>query len=205
MEYKMSLSEHQIKMLEIVARVAPNAIMRKYKDTCCIAAARVVTEVLKKLHFKDVRPFVVEANIFNEVYVRKGRTPQSDEEAQQWLTEGAWQVVMGDRKEPSNPGQWAGHLAVLLHEEYLLDIAIFQASRPQKQINLHPIFTSVPPDFVKGEDKCGLMFNNCMVVYVPYPNDKSYEAAKDWWDVAKSKDVVSEIVSEVKRNLAKKK
>lgn len=201
----MALSEQQIKMLEAVAKVTPNILMRKYKDeNCCIAATRVIIEVLKKLHFKEIRPFTVEANVFNEVYVRKGRTPQSDEEAQAWLTEGCWQVVVGERKSEEK-GKWAGHLAILIHEQYLLDIAIFQSSRPLKQINMYPIFTSVPEDFVRGEDKCGLMANNCMVVYVPFPNDKSYESARDWWDVSKSKAVVSEVLTEVKAMVAKKK
>ena len=198
----MAISEHQIRMLEAIARVAPNAIMRKYRDNCCIATARIVTEVLKKFHFRNFRPFTVEANIFNETYVRKGRTPQSDEEAQAWLAEGAWQVVLGERTETQD-GKWPGHLAVLLDNQYLLDIAIFQASRPHKGIQLSPILTSVPEDFVKGEDKCGLMFNNCMVVYVSYPQDKSYEAARDWWDVGRSKDVVREIFTDVKAIITK--
>jgi hypothetical protein len=200
----MALSEHQLKTLEIIARVTPNIIVRKYKDDCCIAASRIIIEVLKKLHFRDVRPFSVEANVFNEVYVKKGRTPQSDEEAQAWLAEGAWQVVVGDKKE-IHEGRWPGHLAVLLQDQYLLDVAIFQATRPHKNISLSPIFTSVPEDFVRGEDKCGLMFNNCLVVYVPYPNDKSYETARDWWDVGRCKDVVSDILAEVKVILGKKK
>lgn len=201
----MEISEHQVKMLEAIAQVAPNILLRRYKDlNCCIAATRIVIEVLKKLHFKDARPFVVEANIFNEAYVKKGRTPESDEEAQQWLGEGCWHVVLGDRSQEIK-GQWPGHLTVLLHDRYMLDIAIFQASRPHKQINLHPIFTSVPEDFVKGEDKCGLMFNNCMVVYVSHPEDKTYQSARDWWDVDKSKEIVSDIVAEVKTILGKKK
>lgn len=201
----MSLSERQVKMLEAVARVTPNVLLRKYKDeNCCIAATRVIIEVLKKLHFKDIRPFTVEANIFNEVYVRHGRTPQNDEEAQAWLEEGCWQVVVGDRKTEQD-GKWAGHLAVLIHEKYLLDISIYQSTRPQKQIFMYPIFTSVPEDFVQGNDKCGLMVNNCMVVYCPFPDDKSYQTARDWWDVSKSKEVVSDILTEVKAILAKKK
>lgn len=199
----MPLSERQIRMLEAVARTAPNIVMRKYKEDCCIATTRIVIEVLKKLHFKNVRPFVVEANIFNEVYVRKGRTPQSDEEAQEWLKDGCWQVVLGDRKQ-SLEGKWPGHLAVLIDEAYLLDVSAFQASRPLKQIHMTPIFTSVPEEFVKGEDKCGLMFNNCMVVYCSYPEDNTYQKARDWWDVKRSQEVVKDILAETKLILDKK-
>lgn len=200
----MSLSEHQVRILETIAKIAPNAILRKYKETCCIAGARIIIEVLKKLHFKNIKPFTVEANIFNEVYVKKGRTPQSDEEAQQWLTEGCWQIVLGDREEKIE-GRWPGHLVVLINDQYLLDVTIFQATRPHKGIHLTPVLTTVPEDFIKGEDKCGLMYNNCMIIYTSYPTDDSYKTARDWWDVARSKEVVSDILSEVKLILAKKK
>lgn len=200
----MELSNHQLNMLEAVARVAPKEIMKRYKDNnCCIATARIIIEVLKKMHFKNIRPLTVEVNIFNETYVKKGRTPQSDEEAQAWLAEGAWQIILGERT-LTHDGQWPGHLAVLVNDRYMLDIAVFQATRPQKNIHLSPILTTVPEDFVKGEDKCGLIFNKCMVVYVSFPQDKTYEAARDWWDVAKSKDIVSEILTEAKVVLAKK-
>lgn len=200
----MELSEHQVRMLEVIAQVTPKILARKYRDVnCCIAATRIVIEALKKLHFKNMRPLAVEANIFNEVYVKKGRTPQSQEEAEAWRDEGAWQVVLGEQTE-KHEGMWPGHLVVLINERYMLDIAVFQASRPQKQINLGPICTTVPEEFVKCEDKCGLMFNNCMVIYVSR-NDKSYETAKDWWDVAKHKEAISEVVEEVKIVLGKKK
>lgn len=202
-ELKMDLSDRQLEILKVVTQVSPKIILNKYREDCCIVTARIIIEVLKKLHFKDVKPFVVEANIFNETYVKKGRTPQSEEEAQTWLTEGAWQVVLGERTE-KHEGKWAGHLAVLLNNRYMLDIAILQASRPHKQINLTPIFTTVPENFVRGEDKCGLMFNNCMVMYTSYPEDQSYQKAKDWWDVNRSKGVVSEVLSEAKSILAKK-
>lgn len=199
----MDLSSYHIKMIEVIARVTPKILSKYYREDCCIVAARIIIEVLKKLHFKDVKPFVIEANIFNEIYVKKGRIPQNEEEAQEWLKEGAWQIVLGDRSKKTE-GKWDGHLVVLINNKYMLDVAVYQACRPHKQINLDPIFTTVPEDFINGEDKCQLMFNNCLIVYVSYPEDQSYQKAKDWWDVNQSKDVVSEILSEVKSILAKK-
>ena len=103
-------------MLEIITQVTPGILARKYKDrNCCIAATRIIIEVLKKLHFRDIKPLVVEANVFNETYIKKGRTPESHEEAEEWLKEGAWQVVLGDRSQ-KNEGMWPGHLVVLINE-----------------------------------------------------------------------------------------
>lgn len=199
----MELSKYHLDTLEAIVTVAPNILVRKYKEDCCIAATRILIEVLKKLHFRNIKPLVVEANVFNEVYCMKGRPPESEEEAKAWLEEGAWQVVVGDRNTVI-PNKWAGHLVVILEDKYMIDLSMFQASRPQKQINMAPICTVVPENFVKGGDKCGLMFNNCMVAYHSYPEDQTYQKAKDWWDKARSADVVSEILSEIKYLLPKK-
>lgn len=201
----MELSEYQIKMVEAIAKVAPPILMKHYREDCCIIATRIVVEVLKRLHFKHIKPFVVEGNVFNESYVRKGRTPQSQEEAQEWLKEGAWQIVLGDRVDRGEKGKWAGHLVVLLNDKYMFDVAAYQANRPHKQIRLDPLFTTVPEDFVKGEDKCQLMYNNCLVIYQAFPNDKSYQHFKDWCDLTRSKRVVGEVYEEVKFLLGKKK
>ena len=197
------LSEYHIKMIEAVAKAAPPILRRYYKEDCCIIATRVVIEVLKKLHFKNVKPFVIEANIFNEVYVRKGRTPANEEEAQEWLKEGAWQIVLGDRVD-NVKGKWPGHLVVLINDQYMLDVAIYQACRPNKNIYLEPLFTKVFEDFVKGEDRCQLMYSNCLIIYQAFQNDKSYQNVKDWQDLSRSKMAVNEIYSEVRTLLKKK-
>lgn len=193
----MSLSDHQIKMIETIAEVSPRILRKYYREDCCIVATRIIIEVLKKLHFKDVKAFVVEANVFNEAYLTKGRTPQNEEEAQEWLKEGAWQIVLGDRVEKIK-GKWPGHLVTLINGMYIFDIALWQACRPHKNIILDPLLTKVPEDFVTGEDKCQLLYNKCLLVYQAYPNDNTYQSSKDWHDRSRSKDVVREIYSEVK-------
>jgi len=200
----MELSKYHLDTLEAIVTVSPSILVRKYKEDCCIAATRILIEVLKKLHFRNIKPLVVEANIFNEVYCTKGRPPESEEEAKAWLEEGAWQVVVGDRQ-TIIPNKWPGHLVVILEDKYMIDLSMFQASRPQKKINMAPICTVVPENFVKGGDKCGLMFNNCMITYSPFLKDQSYQKAKDWWDKTRSADVVSDILDEVKYLLKNKK
>lgn len=199
------ISEYHIAMIKAIASVAPRTIFRKYQVNSSIAGSRIVIEVLKKLHFKNVKPLVVEANVFNEIYVKKGRTPESHEEAQAWFEEGALQVVLGERTEEPPAGIWAGHLVVLIDGTAIFDITAMQANRPQKSINLTPVFTTVPENFVRGEDKCGLIFNNCMVVYGSYPTDTSYQAYRDWNDLAVTKAAVSDVYYAVKEILGKKK
>lgn len=199
------ISEYHIAMVKAIANVAPRVIFRKFQINSCIAGSRIVIEVLKKLHFKNVKPLVVEVNVFNETYVKKGRTPESHEEAQAWLEEGAWQVVLGERTETPPTGVWPGHLVVLIDGTAIFDITSMEANRPQKNINISPLFTTVPENFVRGEDKCGLIFNNCMVVYSSYPADTSYQAYRDWNDLAITKAAVNEVYYDVKEILGKKK
>jgi hypothetical protein len=198
------ISEYHIAMVKAIAAVAPRVIFKKFQINSCIAGSRIVMEVLKKFHFKNVKPLVVEANVFNETYVKKGRTPESHEEAQTWLEEGAWQVVLGERTEIPPTGVWPGHLVLLIDGTAVFDITAGQATRPNKNINITPMFTTVPDNFVRGEDKCGLIFNNCMVVYSSYPNDTSYVAYRDWNDLSITKAAVNEVYYEVKDILGKK-
>ena len=200
----MELSPYQLDMLEAVVTVSPKIILRKFKEDCCIAATRILIEVLKKFHFKDLKPLTVEANIFNEVYLKKGRLPQSDEEAQTWLTEGAWQIVLGDR-ELQLPNKWPGHLVVILNNKHMIDLSLFQANRPHKNINMEPLCAIVPEGFVKGEDHCSLIFKNCLMTYISFPQDNTYQKAKDWCDKSRTDDVVKDIYAEAKARLSKKK
>jgi hypothetical protein len=193
-------------VLEKLTEIAPNVIARNYTSDCCIAATRITIEVLKKFHFKDVKPLVVEANVFNETYLKKGRTPKDHEEAQAWLAEGAWQVVVGDKTVQTDyPITWPGHLVAVVNGKYMVDLSITQATRPHKNINLSPIASIVPEDFVKNQDKCGLMFNDCLVVYVSYPKDVSYQRARDWWDKKRCDEFVKEIAGDIKYALKEKK
>ncbi len=201
----MDLSAYQLKVLEALTQIAPKAIARTYNYYCCVAATRIVIEVLKKFHFKDLKPLVVEANVFNETYVKKGRTPESDEEAQAWLAEGAWHVVIGDKKqELEDKKMWPGHLVTAVNDKYIVDLSIEQATRPHKNIHMAPLASVVPEEFVKQSDRCGLMFNNCLVVYVSHPEDKSYEKAKDWWDKKACEELVKEITEDIKYALKEK-
>lgn len=191
-------------MVKAIAQVAPRVVYKNFPINSCIAGTKVVLEVLKKLHFKNVKPLVVEANVFNEVYYQKGRLPTSKEEAQAWLDEGAWQVVLGDKTLPPPPKIWAGHLVVLMDDSAIFDVTVSQANRPNKKINISPLFTTVPENFVRGEDKCGLIFGNCMIVYNAYPQDTTYQAYKDWNDPSVTKKAINEVYYEVKDILGKK-
>jgi hypothetical protein len=203
---KMDLSNSQLAVLEKLTEIAPRVIARNYTSDCCIAATRITIEVLKKFHFKDVKPLVVEANVFNETYLKKGRTPKDNEEAQAWLAEGAWQVVVGDKTVNTEGTKgWAGHLVAVVNGKYMVDLAITQATRPHKNIHLSPIASVVPEEFVTNPDRCGLMFNNCLVVYVSYPKDVSYQRARDWWDKKRSDEFVKEIAGDIKYALKENK
>ncbi len=198
------ISEYHIAMVKAIAKVTPRVVFKKFHINSCIAGTRIVMEVLKKFHFKNVKPLVVEVNVFNETYFKKGRTPESHEEAEVWREEGAWQVVLGERTETPPTGVWPGHLVLLIDGTAVFDITAGQATRPQKNINISPMFTTVPDNFMRGEDKCGLIFNNCMVVYSSYPTDTSYAAYRDWNDLAITKSSVNEVYYEVKDILGKK-
>lgn len=194
----MKVSQQHIKILEAYAEEAPKEIYRHYRGDSCLVSTRISLEVLKKLHFKDVRTMAVEVNIFNPLYSSKGRLPESHEEAEAWKAEGAWQIVVGDMTVEHPPDYWPGHIVTIVNGTTMIDLSIAAAGRADKNIVMRPVLTTVPECFVKGEDKCALMVNDCMVIYEPRIKDVSYQGIKDWHNKARVAPVVSDIIEAVK-------
>jgi hypothetical protein len=184
----MNLSDQQIKIIETYIDEGKKVLSKvPFTD---ISVARINKEVLEKLNFRNSKALPIEVNIFNETYFKKGRTPQSDEEAQEWLKEGAWQV--SDK-----------YVVTLINDIYLLDLHIGRATRPEKRIFLKPLLTKVTEDFIRGEDRCGFVHNSCLITYNSFPTNLDYQKSKDWQDKTKTNKIVSEIYSGVKVRLRK--
>jgi hypothetical protein len=82
-----------------------------------------------------------------------------------------------DRQE--RPG-WDGHLVAILESTVLVDLTLDQASRPEKNIVLHPGWSVVPTSFLAGRDMAQCDMNGSRVSYSAMPADRSFTSAGDW-------------------------
>jgi len=94
-------------------------------------------------------------------------------------------ISMGVGEVQSNEGQWFGHLVVVLPNFFeerhaICDASITQASKPEWNINLVPVFARVPDSFVEGKTEYKAPVNNSLIVYRAFPQDHSFDTAPVW-------------------------
>lgn len=174
------LSKYQIKTIQDFMPSACAYLMKKNNLQCSVTATRVIYDVLTKLHFK-VKPLAVEARAYNPLYTQKLRPPDSDEEANKWLEEGCWSVVLGTENVPKAVNKWSGHLVAIINDICIMDLAIIQAYRPDKNLIVDPVFAEINGAFLNGYIQRGVENKGCLVVYKATDN-QDFLKSKEWID-----------------------
>jgi hypothetical protein len=201
MDEYFGFSKHQYKILSAYMDAAVKILPKYYKPDCCIATARIAKEVLEEFHFK-VQPLTVQVNITNSVLV-KSFEKGIQETPEELLEKGGWQIILGSRGE-LQPKKWPGHLVAIVQDKVMIDISLVQANRPHKNINLHPLLIEIIDNkFLTGEKERYLIINECHLAYKSFPEDKTFMAAVDWYNVQKHKESISLIMKNMKNILKK--
>lgn len=150
------------KVVESLVRVARPIILEMFNKDSCIASTRIAIDALRYFGIAAV-PMALSATIYNACAVEEfgqGEAITSIANFQSALRvnepSGAWSVMIGtglSEKDPNNP-TWAGHLVAVIPETtVLIDLAIDQASRPSKSIDLEPFCLQIPQkEWWKGTD-----------------------------------------------------
>lgn len=172
-------------------------LMRKDNLRCSVTATRVVFDVLRKHNFK-VTPMAVDARVYNPLYTQKMRPPETDEEANTWLEEGCWSVVLGNSPKVAN--KWPGHLVAIVNDICIIDLAIVQAYRPDKNIIVNPVFAEINEAFINGEIQRGVDNNGCLIVYKTLPESQDYTKYKDWIDKKAIEGLEKDIAQLMRQN-----
>jgi hypothetical protein len=207
--------ERDVAVIAALHAHGPDEIYRDFPGiNTCILTARVALEILK--HYK-VRARVVPLKIavFNEKMVerigREGRPPKDEEESARWATEdGSWGLGIGHSGLVME-NRYDGHLAVLVHYDVddpeigglLMDLAIQQASRPQRGIVLEPLIATVPANFTAGEHFMASC-NGCVVKYDYFPESTLWTEAPDWRDPDRRAPIIERLRKTIDLHLAEK-
>ncbi len=204
----LELPPAQERKLAAVMNAACKVFPPRYRPDSCIAAARVLVDVLDRLHVR-ARPLAVVADIFNAALLTRaqaegGRLPSDTAEYCRWVEEdGAWWLTLGPGGAEPEPGKWPGHLAVVVWESVLIDLTLPQASRPRRGIVLAPVAVQVDRPFLTGECRRVIELGGCEAHYLARPEDRSYQAAPDWQDRSRHAGVVRAIVRRVRDELGR--
>ena len=193
------LNKYQIKIIQDFMPPACALLMKKNNLQCSVTATRVIYDVLTKLHFK-VKPLAVEARVYNPLYTQKMRPPENDEEANKWLEEGCWSVILGDLV-PKAVNKWPGHLVAIINDACIMDLTIVQAYRPDKNVIVNPVFAEINEAFIQGDLQRGVINNDCLIVYQGVPYNQDWLKAKDW----NNKKAVEELEKDIVQRMRPKK
>lgn len=177
---------------------------RGMAPNCCIAACRILQHVLREVGVAT-RPIAVETSVANAAFLavaaELGGPPRTEAEADAVARAGGWIVDIGRRGSGSRPStnRWQGHL-VLLTERLLLDPTLPQANRPMKGIALDPFVMVRGGEFPEAP-LCAEL-DDCAVVIVARPRDRSYASAPDWRMTKQHRAIAASTVSALKRLVA---
>lgn len=205
----LGLSVYQNRKLAAVMDAACSILPKRYRPDSCIAATRILVDVLTELHV-PVRPLAVTVHIFNQAFVERsdqeGRLPSGPDELNCWLTEcGAWSIGLGELDPDSvpEPGRWNGHLAAVAWGHILVDLTVAQANRPAKNINLPALVVHLNEEELTGQKRKAIAINDCEVYYRARPENRSFLRAIDWQHPRRH-DVATKILRKVREILREK-
>jgi hypothetical protein len=189
------MTPRQEKICELLCKLGRPVILEHFRHDSCVASTKVAIKVLS--HFKmNARPLVVHLDIFNAVFEQKmrekGGWPETKEETQGWLDQGAWSIRIDATSE-------LGHVVAIVMDEWLLDLSLDQTSRPYKGIVMEAGFGRMPPTFMQRgmEGQIG----GCFVVYRPAPHNQLYRTSRDWTMGSRTTPVAREIIRRIERRL----
>ena len=162
----------------------------------CLNGTRVLIDVLQ--HFGiEAKPLSVQLVVTNaawkECLDKVGVATQAM--VDEWVeSKGAWSVGI-DTSSPKEPGLWNGHI-VLVTDRVLVDSAIGQLSRPEKNMKLPGAFACeyAPEFFSKGRALSIVGPKGVWVRYWAREKDKSFEQLPGFQRSQTNQEVTEEII-----------
>lgn len=164
----------------------------------CILAGAALIEALKRKGYQKAYPLTVRAIIVNPLLVDRvlqSGFPSDEKVKKQWVEEGGRWIGLGSGPEGPGRGQWDGHLAVIIPQQFgdrhaLCDLTLPQADKPDWGINLCPLLLRVSDSFVNGSASFKAPVKGSLVTYWAFPNDHSFDATPAWQNKQLHNDIV---------------
>ncbi len=124
--------------------VAPEILARHMISSRCVNATRVCVEVLSAFGMRDLLPVSVRVAAMNPKYAGLAQEHgwPDEEKLKTWVADGAWAVGVDEDASHLDVADntWPGHLVLLVQGKTLVDSALGQFSRPEKDLPLPEVF-----------------------------------------------------------------
>ncbi len=180
-------------VLALLAEHARGLILTRFRRDSCIVSTRIALDVCAA-HGLTARPELVECFLYTPALFER--------------------VKRGTFAKPFRPGEWSvglgvegartidrvrgldGHLVLLLPidgTEYLLDLSLDQADRPERGLHVRrPFLSAMPADWREGLS--AVHFDGAIIVYRPRTGLRDdYTRSKDWHDFTRRARIVEAV------------
>jgi hypothetical protein len=164
-------------------------ILKHFRADSCIASTAVGVDVLTQLGIV-AEPLPVRTLIFNTPFANRlsDKNFTNYDQVENWTKEdGSYSVGIGFGVQ--QPNKWAGHLVVLIEKQFVLDLSIDQANRPQYNIILEPFCVEIDEKFLSGSPKV-FKLKEC-IVRMDVLTNNDYILSPDWIFSNRRKQIVN--------------
>ncbi len=191
------MSSQLDRLLESLAPIVRDEILKDFAPDCCIATAAILRRVFRHFHF-DTSPIPVYVHIFNAAYLKLRGTgvpfPDDPAEMRELMDRtGASAVAIG---ESGHPGKWPGHMLVLV-QDVLVDASLDFCNRTEHSITIPPFMTTpARPAFLEYRSQLARIVNGCEIVY-RRSRDNAWLGDPDWTTESRARRAVNAIIGKV--------
>jgi hypothetical protein len=187
-------------VLQGLLKHARSEILKEFRADSCIVSTAVGIDILN--HFNVMaEPLAVRTSIFNEPFASRLSKLQSwpnKKQVEEWSKEGSYSVGIGFGAQQVD--KWAGHLVVLVEKQFILDLSIDQASRPQYNMVLNPFLVEVNKEFFSGTPKV-FNLNQCVIRIDLLKDNKDYLLTPDWEFKNRRSKIVTRLLQIIEKDL----
>lgn len=183
--------------MDYLCKVARPVMLKYWAKNSCIASTRLAVEYLRG---KGIRAdaLAVEVLAFSPAMARRveehGGVPD-EETFEEWCREDekVWSIGLGVPHPALEEEGFVGHVVCMVENKWLLDLSIDQASRPERDMPLEPLYALASENILAGKPSVLRHPSGITLEYGPRPEDRSFLTAPDWTKKERFKKVLAEL------------
>lgn len=166
-------------VVEALVDTARPIIRETWGPKSCIASARVGILALQRYGIR-ARPVPCDVTAYSPGYIAQieklGRVPETRDELKAWWDDArAWAIAATGDEEGT------GHVVIAIGSVTLIDLALDQLARPERDIVIHgPLLGVMPRGWDHDGAKHAAQIGDTWVAYRATPDNKLFLRAPDW-------------------------
>jgi hypothetical protein len=166
-------------------------------------ATAVLLDVFRAKGINNAYALTVKPRILNPEFTKRLSDepfPQTPDLLAIWKDEGCFMVAIGNNTDSKS--QWNAHLVTVIPKalkgrDAICDLTITQANVPDWGIELAPVMVGASDLFTQGKEALAVTINSCRIIYMAFPEDRSFEQTLLWKPNDKREYIVKRVLAKL--------